>query len=302
MGSGASRPRTPLEILEIECGATLQETKKAYCRLSYKHRNDPDALLRLNDAYAACRAHVPLEIYTPALFDAQFSRHAPDFFSRLELSYNLHPRVGFADGDFTAFYRYWNTFRHEDEAVERKVRSIIRVIKARDPRFVRPAATGAAVCQKPCSPRPKTPHVKTWRMLCTACKKSFNSENTLRDHLRSRQHRERVKEGEDVIVRSPDGEAVNNEKTGDDEKADDNEKTGDDGEAGDDEEASAETFGNEETSTRKDIPEENRRPGSINRTAGRNQREHEAFRTCFYCKKVFEGRGPLILHIRENHQ
>lgn len=266
MGNRVSRPQTPQEILEIDGSATLQETKKAYCRLSYKHKNDPDMLLVLNDAYASCQTHIPFETYTPALFDTQFSRYAPDFFARLERAYNLHPRNSFLDGDFTTFYRYWATFRHEDQTVECRVRSIIRMIKARDPRFIRPAAAVVPEKQK-AQPLPSAPRIKTWKLQCEACGRGFNSENTLKDHLRSRQHRERA--GVDAVAEETLAPADKKRKPARSAPAD-----------------------------RAPEKVEEKRGG----TAVEGRKEHEAFRTCFHCKQVMESRGQLIMHIREKHQ
>lgn len=210
MGNRSSVPRTPYEILGITELSTLQETKKAYYRLSSQNRDRPEELLKLNDAYARCRTTLAIDIYTRARLDAEYARYAPDFFERLELVYGIKGTIGrFGDPDYAVFYRFWNTFQHEDSEVERKIRNIIWYIKSKDPRIPKAVPSLGSVGKTRPGEKKRDPKAKKWKMYCVPCRKGFNSENTLRDHLKSKQHCENMKlnDGGDAIVYNEENES-----------------------------------------------------------------------------------------------
>ncbi|KAI5170084.1 hypothetical protein PAEPH01_1236 [Pancytospora epiphaga] len=287
MGSFQSKPKSHWDILGITQNATLPEIKRAYCKLAHVYKNNSEMLLRVNDAYTTATREVPYDLYTPDLLDREYDKYAPDFFTRLELCYGLRPRFLFTDGEFIQFYRYWLSFRHEDDKIETKVRAIVRLIKARDPRVLKPLRVGIEKKKvsreaSTVSSFPTERQIKTWKYSCKPCNKGFNSENTLKDHLKSKKHimnEEVIRNNPDKVENCVSVSAMTEKIPEDDFRMDiveqplfkdDNIK--DDGET---------------------IPVLHGPSNTI--------KEHEAYRTCHYCKEVFLSRGQLILHIRETH-
>lgn len=298
MGMRLSRPqaKTPYDALGIGKLCTLEETKRAYCRMFYHSKKDQEKMRELNEAYDFCRSNLDVDLYHDLFqqvsdggkpsksvcvvkkdgklfvehlgwtvpFD--FSMISSDFFERLSLRFGLKCPPKFLDPDFVGFYSFWTRFAHTDKGLERKVRRIVRMIRDSDPRIaperVYPSFGGSAVVQ--CT-RKASKQEKVWKNYCDACRKGFNSDNTLRDHLNSRQHRRNTGVPDSTDSCSP---AVSASTPGTDTIP-------------------------EVLEEKEELPCENKPEFSVS--------EHPLLRTCHACKKVLRTRGELILHMRTKH-
>lgn len=304
------REETPQQILGIDRSATLAETKKAYCRVSYASRHSPDTLNRINEAYEQCRRSIDWSVYDQSALDTAYLKYAVDFFDRLEAVYGIHGPLAFSDGDFQRFYRFWNTFRHEDERIERRVHRIIREIKKRDPRTSRSTAgtgTERGTDRQPQS-APRQP--RTYAYHCVVCDRGFGGEKTLADHLRSRRHREGEGggraavwlAGREAIAEAIGRNIVKHNKPGTEEPGDMAGRSTRPDAAGCTEEAAERRSGQP---THRAAPPAHGGWAASTARAGAGpsdiSREHPAYRTCSHCQRVCETRGALILHIRREH-
>lgn len=311
---------TPHEMLGICELCTLEETKRAYYKAFYQNKGDQEKMRELNKAYSFCRSNLDVDLYhelfhevystagkAPAKRSARvfrkdgrllieckgcmpfdFNAVSSDFFERLSICFELKCTPKFFDPDFVGFYNFWARFSHVDKALEGKVRRIIKIIRNNDPRMSlnskgcqeAVSCTGSRHAATHRSFQPK--QEKTWKMYCDACKKGFNSENTLKDHLNSKQHKSNIASPEkdssnDVVLNARNSFAtpqkplnVNNIRTV----------------------TSAEATGERLHSTEKDSAVDKPEPP---------KGEHPLLRTCHACKKVLRSRGELVMHLRTEH-
>ncbi|KAI4292180.1 hypothetical protein PAPHI01_1454 [Pancytospora philotis] len=308
-------------LLGVPRTATLREIKTAYGKQCYRNRHDDAQLLALNGAIATVQDSVPLEIYTEAFLAADYALYAADFFERLTLCYGLHPRLEFGDPDFPQFYRYWCSFRHKDKALEQRVLSVIKRIKALDPRYKRSEPASTPRDTPPAKVTEKRAGPKAYKLYCRACSKGFNNENTLRDHLRSKLHSGNIEawvaagnDPADVcsgigstdspVIQSADGSKSSHAESNLTDLPSKNmpfknmplenmpfenmpsENMPSENAVVKDE--STVSHSNADGQAKKVVPDS-------------DKREHEAFRTCSLCKEVFDTRGRLIMHIKQQH-
>lgn len=198
------------------------------------------------------------------VIDSKFNQ---DFFEKLSNRFQITQPIKFTDPDFTKFYSFWNKFRMEDKECERKIRKIIKIIKDNDPRLdvlkvnnIKPKANKVEL--NTTSNKIK----KECKFSCKDCNKTFNSENTLKDHLKSKQHRIRHPEEPKVENRTKDENKTVVNKAKDEEPP----------------------F----------IKTEECNKEEMNKSKG----DHPIFRTCGICKEVLETRSDLLKHLRTVHQ
>lgn len=202
--------------------------------------------------------------------DAKFNQ---DFFEKLSNKFEITQPVKFLDSDFPRFYTFWNKFRMEDKECERKIRKIIKMIKDNDPRMKIINKTDTVKKGRPeiqvshLSHQASSQIKKESQFKCVGCNKSFNSENTLKDHLKSKQHRN--KHPESNIV-----EAVDLPKNRIQDKVKKNVEE-----------------------VLPVIKKEECEDKIENKTKG----DHLMFRTCGICKEVLDTRSDLIKHLRLMH-
>lgn len=290
------------EILGIDRFATLEQTRKAYLRLSYINKGSPETLLRLNDAYKQCKATVNFEIYTPELFTNGYTEYAKDFFDRLIEAYDIKCAPRFTDAGFN--YVFWRRFRHYDSETEKKMLKIVKYIQMKDPRFtfitekanknitVNKAKGNATtkISNKYQNTLDKINNER-WLYYCKKCNRKFNNKNTLKDHLASKKHKSQVKHGEEeTIIENP------NAHISDEVKAEVEVKNKNDATA-------SQVDSNPKANSYSIIKEEDSNPndGDIKSKTDFMSSEHKLYRTCGICKELFDSRGKLIVHIKEKH-
>lgn len=220
-----------------------------------------------------------------------FSRTSEDFFMKVCTAYTIITTIAFSDPDFVKFYRFWNNLIIDDRTIKYKVSKIVQLIKKNDPREKN------AKEEKMCFDTPKQinkvvkekKQEKKWKIYCESCKKGFNNENTLNDHLKSKQHKSNCNGCQ--CIKKEDAETIEDiliEK---------------------------EFMGNgliEDESIKTDL--EDNKPTKIKNkevkdlkieTTANDQRkrsnEHVIFRTCGICKLVLETREDILIHLRNEH-
>lgn len=223
--------------------------------------------------------------FTKSFNFVQFSN---DFFEKLANHFQIRAPVKFKDSDFLRFYSFWGRFLADDKALENKVRRIVRIVKENDPR-VNSRENKHAVASKvyECSTKVCEKKEKQWKHCCEVCKKGFNSENTLKDHLNSRQHRNKVGVSSNAA----------REEVGENKDCQSSSQNVKDGRSMD-EVPSADSC--------KGIEEGAGLDGNGSSRAERDSNtwhnaDHPIFRTCGVCKEVFKTRPELVLHLRKNH-
>lgn len=331
MGLGFSRTRadpTPHEMLEIGKLSTLEETKKAYCRIFYHSKGNHEKMRELNVAYNFCRNSLDVDLYHE-LFQKMYSavgekssirnkgsveiserngklfvEHrgcstpfdfntvSNDFFERLSLCFELKCTPKFFDPDFVRFYNFWMKFSHVDRALEGRVRRVVKTIRDNDPRMALSRRDGqkAASCktsrQNVAAESSSLPsrQKKIWKSYCDVCKKGFNSENTMKDHLNSKQHKSnKAKLGGDlstITVLDACGPCVVPDATPDDN-------------------VSVAEVVREEVAAGEGLVDAENDLDTDRSQALRS--EHPLLRTCHACKRILRTRGELIVHLRTEH-
>lgn len=143
-----------------------------------------------------------------ARFD--FLETSCDVFEKISTAFDIKHPPKLTDPDFTKFYNFWIKFLSDDKQLEMKVRKIVRIIRENDPRLVKmknseDSWSKELINEKRINVRESnTPRIeKAWKVQCTACNKGFNSKNTLRDHVKSKQHRLHDNSTESIVYNVP---------------------------------------------------------------------------------------------------
>ena len=259
------REPSPYEVLGIEQIATIKEAKNAFARLAHSARGNTLELCKLNSALSSVEHTLTIELYSNELLRKEFPKYAVDFFDRAINLFGLESAPRFKEADTDRFYTAWQRFRHEDKKIEVEVRKIVRQVKGMDPRMeirrvqVKQADKSDQTNKQNMHKSDQTNKQNMHKSIkCELCNKEFKSENTMKDHLRSKQHKERG--GEEI-----------KEEIKEKRKKKKKEK--------------------KETKEKQEEEKKEKRKGE----------EHEAYRKCYYCKGIYNTRGELIFHIREEH-
>jgi len=209
--------------------------------------------------------------YDGGTVDFDFTRTTEDFFNKLAGAFEIKAPVRFTEPEFEKFYRFWGRFSAADRALEAQVRRIVGIVKRNDPRIER--VGGSVESVKTRVEKSYEKKQKTWKYFCEGCKRGFNNESTLRDHKNSRQHR----------MNYPEEEAMSDVKS---EVGSQNVSV--------EPEPAREQPESTEVEVAGDSTAEDKTP-----VVWAN--EHVIFRTCGICKRSFNARTELIIHLREAH-
>jgi curved DNA-binding protein CbpA len=150
-------------------------------------------------------------------FIFNFSTFTIDFFNKLSTAFQIKNNLpkdiveneycsnnlsSISSNNFSKFYNFWIRFSSNDKAIENKVRKIVRTIKLISKQKIDRNVNNSEVKmdseQKDRSHDEKSKRddkvfckpVKNYKTYCNPCKKGFNNENTFKDHLNSKKHKE----------------------------------------------------------------------------------------------------------------
>lgn len=329
MGSTQSKLKNEsTTILDISALTPIEEAKKMYLKLFYKNQRDNDFLVRLNDEFNNFKNTIDIDIYhelfTRVLdnekntlkegnqvgthlviekvegrlkisykhysMEFNFVQTTKDFFEKLSNCYEVKAPVTFLDADFPRFYRFWAKISMTDKTSERKIRKIVSLIKANDPRFNQgetKVVEKKVVNLEKLLDKKKT---KTWKIYCTACSKGFNNENTLKDHLSSKSHKAKIigLDANGIITRSETVEEAietNQPAAESIEEACESVETAEDG-----------------YEPIKAVELQKTSPVVLKENEAQKTADHPMFRTCGVCKEVLDTRRELIMHLKSIHK
>lgn len=139
------------------------------------------------------------------IINFDFKVYANDFFQKLILNYNIYNAPLFTDSDFVKFYNFWGKFNHEDKILEQKIKKIIKIIKENDTRNNISKRFNNAENNNGKHIKKKDNYINEEKIVdkeitkkanndcknthaCLFCNKKFKSENTFKDHIRSKSH------------------------------------------------------------------------------------------------------------------
>lgn len=127
--------------------------------------------------------------YKETQISFNFLETTVDVFDKIALAYEIKHPPKLTDPDFIKFYTFWSRFLSNDKDLEVKVRKMVRIVKSNDPRIVKINKVENRE-EKRIESRGINKDIKMWKIQCVGCNKGFNSANTLKDHLNSKQHKE----------------------------------------------------------------------------------------------------------------
>jgi len=305
MGSILSKFRAA-PILNVPADATLEEVGREYRKQVYQNRDNPERIRELNCALEENKKTLKIKIYTTDYFAKDFSKRADDFFKRLCNACEIVGSPSFLSSDYASFYKYWGGFRHYDASFTNDVQRIVKTIKRLDGRMERiklgcssvsnpdrdamgggnrdvlwsGGGNGDLMSAKGQNKKEEEKAEYRRMFYCEDCNKAYISEKGLKNHKKSKKHLKRAVSGSDGIKL-------------DSAKVEDNEI----GVCGlrndidlDNDSQSSIDLGNVSEIKEISVP--------VGAPIGS---DHEMFRTCSVCKKIFPDRKTMILHIRDSH-
>ncbi|KAM0680118.1 hypothetical protein GINT2_001811 [Glugoides intestinalis] len=315
MGNTQSKTKhESTSILDVSPLTPVEEAKKKYLKLFYKYQRDNDTLVRLNDEFNNFKSNIDVDLYyelftrvldnekssfkgTRLLIEKsegcikvghggyfiEFSylKTTKDFFEKLCNFYEVKAPVTFLDADFPRFYRFWAKITMKDKESERKIRKIVSLVKANDPRYQQGEIK--VVERKVSNPeRILEKKIKTWKIYCTVCNKGFNNENTLKDHLSSKNHKSKTVglDAGGIIRRNESAEIIEEEIEPAKPKKPDHEPL---------------------YETVESVELEKELPVVLKEKEAQKAADHPMFRTCGVCKEVLDSRRELIMHLKSIH-
>ncbi|ELA40965.1 uncharacterized protein VICG_01995 [Vittaforma corneae ATCC 50505] len=287
-GTGKAQERTVINQFESQ---QLKKVKSAQsvsnadattggCRLNTADKYDLE-IIRNSDGSVVLK-------YKGFTKPFDFTHFSHDFFEKLSNRFQIKAPVKFKDSDFLRFYSFWSHFLAADKALENKVRRIVRIIKENDPRLNN-RENKCAIDSKSYKHSAKIyeKKEKQWKHFCEACKKGFNSDNTLRDHLNSRQHKSK-----NVVDNNTTDKSID--------------------ERGDCRNVECSQNSKDNHSIDEALSEDHYKDIGVNLTSNDSLKaecdpstwqsaDHPIFRTCGICKEVLKTRSELVLHLKKDH-